>query len=82
MSRRSWAVLIGVWLFSLVAVAAIAQSRAVMPLSEPVTLTGADIAFRVDGQEGRTPVGRLIVRYNGKWVEPKAAAGAVTLASR
>ena len=82
MSRRSWSVLIAVWLFSLVAVGAIAQSRVVRPLSEPITLTGSDIAFRVEGEEGQRPVGKLIVRYNGQWVEPRAAAGTVTLASR
>jgi hypothetical protein len=82
MSRRSWAVLVAVWLFSLVAVGAIAQSRVQTALPEPITLTGSDIAFRVEAVEGRRPVGKLIVRYNGQWVEPRAAAGTVTLASR
>ena len=82
MSRRSWSVIIGAWLLSLVAVAAVAQSRAITPLSEPITLSGADIAFRVEGLQGNAPVGKLLVRYNGKWVEPKSARELVTLASR
>ena len=82
MSRRSWSILIGVWLLSLVAVAAVGQSRAITPLSEPVTISGSDIGFRVEGIQGNAPVGKLIVRYNGKWVEPKSAPAPVKLAAR
>ena len=62
MSRCKWTVIFGAWLLSLVAVAAVAQSRGVTPLSEPITLTGADLAFRIEGMQGKTPVGKLIVR--------------------
>ena len=82
MSRRKWAVIIAVWLLSLVTVGAVAQMRAVMPLAEPLILTGGDIAFRVEGTQGITPVGKMIVRFNGKWVEPKLVPGPVTLAAR
>ena len=82
MSRRKWAVIVAVWLLSLVAAVAVAQSKAVTPLAEPRTLTGTDIAFRVEGMQGNTPVGRLIVRFNGKWVEPKSAPEPAALASR
>ena len=82
MSRRSRSIIVGVWLLSLVAVAAVAQSRAITPLSEPITLSGSDIAFRVEGIQGNAPVGKLIVRYNGKWVAPKSAPEPVTLVAR
>jgi hypothetical protein len=82
MSRRALSILFAAWLISLIAVAAIAQSRAIAPLSEPVTLRGDDIAFRVEGTQGSAPVGRLIVRYNGRWVEPRSAPEAVRLAAR
>ena len=81
MSRRRWSLLVGAWLLSLLAVGAFAQSRAITPLAEPITLTGADIAFRVEAMEGNRPVGKLIVRHNGRWVAPKSALEAITLAS-
>jgi hypothetical protein len=82
MSRRKWTILIGLWLLSLMAVGTVAQSKAVTPLSEPITLSGADIAFRVEGTQGNTPVGKLIVRYKGRWVEPRSALEPITLASQ
>jgi hypothetical protein len=82
MSRRTWSIIVGVWLLSLVAVAVVAQSPNVTPLPVPITLTGADIAFRVEGTQGNTPVGKLIVRYNGRWVIPKSAQEPIKLAAR
>jgi hypothetical protein len=82
MSRRTWSIIVGVWLLSLVAVAVVAQPPGVTPLPVPITLTGADIAFRVEGTQGNAPVGTLIVRYNGRWVIPKSAQGPITLAAR
>ena len=58
------------WLFSLAAVAAYAQ-RGVAPVFPPVVISGADIGFRVEGQQGATLVGTLVIRVKGKWVEPK-----------
>ncbi len=82
MSRRALSTLLTAWLVSLIAVAAIAQSRPVVPLPQPITITGEDIAFRVEGTQGNAPVGRLIVRYHGKWVEPRTAPDTVRLAAR
>lgn len=82
MSLRTCSVLVVAWLFSLVAVAAIAQSRGVSPLSEPVVLSGGDIGFRVEGRQGNTPVGKLIIRFDGRWVEPRSVPQPITLASR
>jgi hypothetical protein len=82
MSPRALSILLTAWLVSLIAVAAIAQSRQIVPLPEPMTLSGDDIAFRVEGTQGNAPVGRLLVRYNGKWVEPLTAPDTVRLASR
>lgn len=39
------------------------------PVQPPVVLSGSDIGFRVDGRKGNTPVGTLVVRLNGQWVE-------------
>ena len=46
-----------------------AQVVAVEPVP-PKVMTGADIGFRVEGiRGGTTPVGTLVVKVNGEWVE-------------
>ena len=51
-----------------------AQNR-VLPgppsLSNPPqeVISGADIGFRVDTWDGDTPVGRIVVRHDGQWVD-------------
>jgi hypothetical protein len=37
----------------------------------PTVISGNDIGFRVERWEGDTPVGRWVVRKDGKWVEPR-----------
>jgi hypothetical protein len=32
-------------------------------------MTGSDVGFRVEGIRGGTPVGTLVVKVNGEWVE-------------
>ena len=50
-----------------------AQVVAVDPVT-PRVMTGADIGFRVEGiRGGNTPVGTLVVRVNGEWVEADIA---------
>jgi hypothetical protein len=34
-----------------------------------VVLSGSDLGFRVEAMRGGKPVGRLVVRQNGEWVE-------------
>jgi hypothetical protein len=53
-----------------------AQARRPNPLPEPVVLSGADVGFRVEGMIFDVPVGRLVVRLNGQWVEPQFGSGA------
>jgi hypothetical protein len=43
----------------------------------PIILSGQDIGFRLDGPaltDGR-PTGRLVVRIDGRWVEPQWTMG-------
>ena len=45
---------------------------AVVPVPTPTVISGSDIGFRIEGLRGRTtPVGRLVIRINGQWVEPE-----------
>jgi hypothetical protein len=50
----------------------------------PVVLSGGDIGFRVDGYAGpdRRPAGRLVVRVDGRWVEPEWTGGVRLLTGR
>jgi hypothetical protein len=54
---------------------AFAQSRQQTPVREPFVLSGNDIGFRVEARSGTTPVGRLVVRIGGEWVEADYALG-------
>ena len=41
------------------------------PNSTPTIISGPDIGFQVEATSGGVPSGRLVVKVNGKWVEPK-----------
>jgi hypothetical protein len=77
MPTRRWIGLVVVWVVSLFAVAAIAmaQARQTVPLPEPTVLSGADVGFRVEGRQGSTAVGQIVVRMDGKWVEAVLGGG-------
>jgi hypothetical protein len=67
---KSRLIVAALWLLSLLGVAAAtaAGQRSYQSLREPEVISGADIGFRVDRDNGDTPVGELVVRRNGKWV--------------
>jgi hypothetical protein len=71
MSKRALSI-VAAWLFSLVAIAAIAQSRPTTPDPEHTVISGNDIGFRVDRYDGGRPVGVIVIRVDGRWVEPKS----------
>jgi hypothetical protein len=70
MTQRCWPVVSLVLALALGAVV-LAQPSTPMPPPDPSVLTGSDIGFRVVYFDGRKPVGTLVVRVNGQWVEPK-----------
>ena len=39
------------------------------PLPESVVLSGSDFGFRVQGIYGDAPMGEIVIRVNGAWVE-------------
>jgi len=67
------------WVLSLLAVGTIAngQSYGVNPLPEPKIVAGPDLGFRVEGEQKGAPVGRLVVRINGRWVEANLGSGSL-----
>jgi len=45
-----------------------AQTLQVTPVT-PTVLSGPDFGFRVEGNRAGTPVGTLVIKMNGQWVE-------------
>jgi hypothetical protein len=71
MSVRASVVVALVWLASLVGVGVWAQTA-----PEQRVISGGDLGFRVERvQSDGTPVGKLVVRTNGKWVETGFSVG-------
>lgn len=78
MSKRALSI-VAAWLFSL---AAIAQSRPTTPDTGPNVISDNDIGFRVERYDGRRPVGVIVIRVDGRWVEPKSVPQATPIGSR
>ena len=73
MPVRRIAVLAIVWVASLLVVAAIARAQVypINPLPEPKVMFGPDFGIRIEGEQNGVPVGPLVVKLNGKWVEAR-----------
>jgi len=58
-----------------------AQSKNVQP--PPQVISGADFGFRVDSYSpDGTPVGHVVVRQNGEWVEVRVPVNARRLTTK
>jgi hypothetical protein len=58
-----------IWIVSLLLVAVAARAQqAPRGNVEPEVIAGPSVGFRVDGYNGNTPIGELVVRRNGSWV--------------
>ena len=66
----------GLWVHAQAPVPPPAQAQA------PTVISGSDLGFRVDGRKGNTPLGTLVVRINGQWVEAEFGAGVKRLTAR
>lgn len=67
----------GILMLAVLAAAAWGYTQGIVA-TEPVTpivLSGADIGFRMQGRQGATPVGQLVVRINGEWKPVVFASG-------
>ena len=73
MSRERRLLWAGLWILSLVVAGTIGSVRAQpwTPLSEPTTLSGDDIGFRVEWMNSNMPTGKIVVRLKGQWVEAR-----------
>ena len=73
MSVRGRVVLVVIWLASVAGVGVWAQAQSQQ--QEQKVISGSDLGFRVERQDRGGPVGRLVVRINGQWVEAGFAVG-------
>jgi hypothetical protein len=73
MSMRSRICLIVVAVIAAVGVWASAQVMPA-PVDPPFVVSGADLGFRVTARKGNTPVGSIVVKVNGQWVEAQLGA--------
>ena len=71
MSLRTIVTLAGFWLVSLLVVANAQVFEQPRILPEPRVLSGPDVGFRVEAQHGTLPIGKLVIRVDGKWIEAR-----------
>ena len=68
MHIRNWTVTL--LAFVLVAASVLVTAQAVMVRPVPPTvLSGDDVGLRIEGDRGGTPIGTIVVKQNGEWVE-------------
>ena len=81
MSRRFWPIL-SLALALALGAAVLAQAPPPVRPGDVTVLTEGDIGFRVQYFHGRRPVGTLVVKVNGEWVEPKTLPAIQLLAPK
>jgi hypothetical protein len=65
------------WLLSLFVVASAVKAQVFeipRSLPEPRIVSGPDFGFRIEAEQRGKPVGTLVVRVDGKWLEARIAA--------
>jgi hypothetical protein len=76
MASRTVLSLALLWVLSLFAVASIVRAQVFevpRALPEPRVVSGPDFGLRIEADQGGTPVGRMVVRVDGKWIEARLA---------
>ena len=49
-----------------------------MDLVAPTVISGSDLGFRIESNKDNVPVGRLVIRINGRWVDAQVGTGGIT----
>ena len=77
------------WTLSLVVVGEIAFSAQVQPrrgasglppsviTESPTIVSGADIGFRIERTRDGIPIGKVVVRVDGRWIDTEIAASSI-----
>ena len=69
-SARHWR-WIAAWVISLVAVGGLVASAQRLTIS-PTLVSGDDIGFRIERTVEGVPIGKLVIRVDGRWVDVAA----------
>ena len=69
------------WAASIGAAGAWAQAPATSPQA-PTVISGSDFGLRVDSWKGDTPIGTLVARVNGRWIEVEFSVGMKRLTAK
>ena len=59
-----------------------AQAIGTQRMTSPVVISGNDVGFRMEGRKGNTPVGRLVVRIDGQWLDVESVWSAKPITSK
>jgi hypothetical protein len=62
-------------LVTVTSVWAAARAIDVQKVDPPIIVSGSEVGFRVEAWRGSTPLGTLVVRIDGEWVEADFAGG-------
>jgi len=66
---RHWKLAI-LWAVSLMLVGSLSSLAQVRLLTEgPTIVSGSDVGFRIDRTQNGIPIGTLVIRVDGRWVE-------------
>ena len=79
MSRSQAIIVVALVLGALWVGARVLNGQGVLTLEQPTVVAGPDVGFRIERVERGIPVGKLVVRVDGKWVDAQFAGGAVRL---
>ncbi len=79
MSRREMIVVVALIVAALWVGTRVLNAQGFLTLEQPTVVAGPDVGFRIERVERGIPVGKLVVKVDGKWVDAQFAGGAVRL---
>jgi hypothetical protein len=52
-----------------------------MDLVAPTVISGSDLGFRIESNRDDVPVGKLVVRINGRWLDAQVGTSGIVVAT-
>jgi hypothetical protein len=77
MSLRQLIVVAALLLTAFLVGARAIHAQQFLTLEQPTVVAGPDVGFRVERMDRGIPVGKLVVKVNGRWVDAEIGGGAV-----
>ena len=70
-------VVAAVWISAQVTRPPSATALEPMDLVAPTMISGSDLGFRIESNKDNVPVGKLVVRINGRWVDAQLGTSGI-----